>query len=31
MAGGMIFVNSGYGFFGGAAGNVLFALSIEGR
>jgi polyvinyl alcohol dehydrogenase (cytochrome) len=31
VAGGMLFVNSGYGFFGGAAGNVLLAFSIEGR
>ena len=31
VAGGMVFVNSGYGFLGGAAGNVLLAFSVDGR
>jgi polyvinyl alcohol dehydrogenase (cytochrome) len=31
VAGGMLFVNSGYGFFGGAPGNVLLAFSVDGR
>ena len=28
---GMLYVNSGYAFFGTAAGNVLLAFSIDGR
>lgn len=28
---GMLFLNSGYGFLGGAAGNVLLAFSVDGR
>ena len=28
VAGGMVFVNSGYGLYGGAAGNVLIAFSL---
>ena len=31
VAGGMVLVNSGYGFFGGAAGNVLLALTVDGK
>lgn len=31
IAGGMLFVNSGYGAMGGIPGNVLLAFSIEGR
>ncbi len=31
VVGGMLFVNSGYGFFGGAPGNVLLAFSVDGR
>jgi polyvinyl alcohol dehydrogenase (cytochrome) len=31
VVGGMLFVNSGYGFFGGAPGNVLLALTVDGR
>jgi polyvinyl alcohol dehydrogenase (cytochrome) len=31
VAGGMLFVNSGYGFLGGAPGNVLLAFTVEGR
>ena len=31
IAGGIVLVNSGYGFFGGAAGNVLLALTVDGR
>jgi polyvinyl alcohol dehydrogenase (cytochrome) len=29
IAGGMLFTNSGYGMFGGAAGNVLLAFGVE--
>jgi polyvinyl alcohol dehydrogenase (cytochrome) len=29
IAGGMIFVNSGYGAFGGRAGNVLLAFGLD--
>jgi polyvinyl alcohol dehydrogenase (cytochrome) len=31
VAGGMLYVNSGYAGFGGAPGNVLLAFSVEGR
>jgi polyvinyl alcohol dehydrogenase (cytochrome) len=31
VAGGMLYVNSGYGQFGGMPGNVLLAFSIDGR
>jgi polyvinyl alcohol dehydrogenase (cytochrome) len=31
VAGGMVFVNSGYGSFAGMPGNVLLAFSIDGR
>jgi polyvinyl alcohol dehydrogenase (cytochrome) len=31
VAGGMVFVNSGYGYLGGAAGNVLLAFTVDGR
>jgi len=31
VVGGMLFVNSGYGFLGGAEGNVLLAFSVDGR
>jgi polyvinyl alcohol dehydrogenase (cytochrome) len=31
VAGGMLFVNSGYGRFIGAPGNVLLALSVDGK
>jgi polyvinyl alcohol dehydrogenase (cytochrome) len=31
VVGGMLFVNSGYGFIGGMPGNVLLAYSIDGR
>ncbi len=31
IVGGMLFVNSGYGFLGGAPGNVLLAFSVDGR
>jgi polyvinyl alcohol dehydrogenase (cytochrome) len=31
IAGGMLFVNSGYGQWGGAPGNVLLAFSIDGK
>jgi len=31
ISGGMVFVNSGYGSFGGLPGNVLLALSIDGK
>jgi polyvinyl alcohol dehydrogenase (cytochrome) len=31
IVGGMLYVNSGYGFFGGAPGNVLLAFSVDGR
>jgi polyvinyl alcohol dehydrogenase (cytochrome) len=31
IAGGMLFVNSGYGALGGMAGNVLLAFSVDGR
>jgi len=27
----MVFVNSGYGFLGGAEGNVLLAFTVDGR
>jgi polyvinyl alcohol dehydrogenase (cytochrome) len=29
VAGGMVYVNSGYGGFGGRAGNVLLAFGLE--
>jgi polyvinyl alcohol dehydrogenase (cytochrome) len=29
VAGGMVFTNSGYGAFGGVAGNVLLAFGVE--
>jgi polyvinyl alcohol dehydrogenase (cytochrome) len=29
VAGGMLFINSGYSMFGGRAGNVLLAFGIE--
>lgn len=28
---GMLYVNSGYGMFGGAPGNVLLAFSVDGK
>ena len=28
---GMVFVNSGYAFFGGMPGNVLLVFSVDGR
>ena len=28
---GMLYVNSGYGFFGGKPGNVLLAFSVDGK
>ena len=28
---GMLYVNSGYGVFGGAPGNVLLAFSVDGK
>jgi len=28
---GMLYVNSGYGIFGGAPGNVLLAFSVDGQ
>jgi len=31
VAGGMVYVNSGYGGFGGRAGNVLLAFGLEAR
>jgi polyvinyl alcohol dehydrogenase (cytochrome) len=31
VAGGMLYVNSGYAIFGGAPGNVLLAFSIDGK
>ncbi|HJT89027.1 MAG TPA: PQQ-binding-like beta-propeller repeat protein, partial [Bryobacteraceae bacterium] len=31
VAGGTLFVNSGYGFLGGAPGNVLLAFTVDGR
>ena len=31
VAGGMVYVNSGYGTFGGMPGNVLLAFSVEGK
>ncbi|HKV39586.1 MAG TPA: PQQ-binding-like beta-propeller repeat protein [Blastocatellia bacterium] len=31
IAGGMVFVNSGYLFLGGAPGNVLLAFSVDGK
>jgi len=31
VAGGMLYVNSGYGSFGGMPGNVLLAFSVEGK
>ena len=31
IAGGMLFVNSGYGQWGGMAGNVMLAFSVEGK
>lgn len=31
VAGGMLFVNSGYSTFGGMPGNVLLAFSVEGK
>jgi polyvinyl alcohol dehydrogenase (cytochrome) len=31
IAGGMIFVNSGYGFYGGQPGNVLAAFAPQPR
>ncbi len=31
VAGGMLYVNSGYGMFGGAPGNVLLAFSVDGK
>jgi polyvinyl alcohol dehydrogenase (cytochrome) len=31
VVGGTVFVNSGYGFFGGSAGNVLLALTVDGK
>jgi polyvinyl alcohol dehydrogenase (cytochrome) len=31
VAGGMLFVDSGYGFYGGAPGNVRLALTVDGR
>lgn len=31
IANGMLFVNSGYGYWGGAPGNVLLAFSLDGR
>jgi hypothetical protein len=29
VAGGILLVNSGYGFFGGSAGNVLLAFTVD--
>ncbi len=31
VAGGMLYVNSGYAFFGGMPGNVLLAFSVDGK
>jgi polyvinyl alcohol dehydrogenase (cytochrome) len=31
IAGGMIYVSSGYGQFGGIPGNVLLAFSVDGK
>jgi polyvinyl alcohol dehydrogenase (cytochrome) len=31
VVGGMVFVNSGYGFWGGTPGNVLLAFSVDGK
>jgi polyvinyl alcohol dehydrogenase (cytochrome) len=31
ISGGMVFVNSGYGSWGGQAGNMLLAFSVDGR
>ncbi len=31
VVGGMLFLNSGYGIFGGTPGNVLLAFSVDGR
>ena len=31
IAGGMLYVNSGYGQWGGIPGNVLLAFSVDGR
>jgi polyvinyl alcohol dehydrogenase (cytochrome) len=31
IAGGMLFVNSGYGAMGGIPGNVLLAFSVDGK
>ena len=31
IAGGMLFVNSGYGQWGGMPGNVMLAFSVEGK
>ena len=31
VAGGMLYVNSGYGQFGGMPGNVFLAFSVDGR
>ena len=31
VVGGMLFVNSGYGYFGGKPGNVLLAFSMDGK
>ena len=31
VVGGTVFVNSGYGFLGGAAGNALLAFTVDGK
>jgi polyvinyl alcohol dehydrogenase (cytochrome) len=31
VVGGMLYVNSGYAFVGGAPGNVLLAFSVDGK
>ena len=31
IVGGVLYVNSGYGMFGGAPGNVLLAFSVDGK
>ena len=31
IANGMVYTNSGYGSFGGSAGNVLLAFSVDGK
>jgi len=31
VSGGMVFVNSGYGFVGGMPGNVLLAFTVDGK